>query len=133
MATRICPACGTPIPGGSTFCERCGSRIPAVRPERIVGRYTALRFQVDPIEPPPERDIRWPILVLGVCSLVVSGVLLTVYALVNGATAGSELSCGSGSASPCASAVVEYVFLVPGLALLAVGVVAVVAVLLEIW
>jgi hypothetical protein len=99
-----------------------------------VGRYTSLRFQVEPTDPPPVRDIRWPILVLGICGVVVSVMLFGVYAIVNAASSGSKVPCGSGPGlSPCTSTIFEYVFLVPALVLLVLGVAAIVLVLRGIW
>jgi hypothetical protein len=133
VATRLCPVCGSTIPEQSARCERCGSRIPAPRAGRILGRYSALRLQIDPTDPPPERDVRWPILVLGVCCLVVSGFLLLVYEILNVVVSPSASPCGGGpDPSPCLSTVTEYVFLTPALVLLAIGAVAVVAVLLDL-
>ncbi|HLM90583.1 MAG TPA: hypothetical protein VK424_00780 [Thermoplasmata archaeon] len=133
MATRLCPTCGSPNPEKSAYCGRCGVRIPdARRSARSVGRFTALRFQVDPTDPPPERDVRWLILILGICSVIVSVFLLAVYSIVSAATSGSGFPCGGGpESSPCTGSLVDYLFLVPGLALLAIGAVAVVYVLYE--
>ncbi len=133
VATRLCPVCGSAIPEQSTRCERCGSRIPAPRGGRILGRYSSLRLQIDPTDPPPERDVRWPILVLGFCCLVVSGLLLLVYEILSVVTSHSGPSCGGGpDPSPCLSTVTEYAFLAPALVLLAIGAVAVAAVLLDL-
>lgn len=72
-------------------------------------------------------------LVSGVCLLVVSGFLLLVSSIVDAATSGSAFACASTlGSSPCVSPVVEYVFFVPALALLAIGVVLLVLVFLDI-
>jgi hypothetical protein len=130
VATRLCPVCGIPIPDDSAFCPACGSRIPPRWRYRFAGTYPFPRFQVDPSEPQPRRDIRWPILVLGFSFLMVSGFLLLVYFIVGAATSGSGLACGGGS--PCQSVIFEYVFLVPALVLLAVGVILIVVVFYDI-
>ncbi len=70
---------------------------------------------------------------LGVCFVIVSVLLLAVYAIVDAATSGAGFGCGSTfGSSPCAGAVAEYVFLVPALILLAVGAVFLVVVFLDI-
>jgi hypothetical protein len=134
VATRLCPVCGSAIPDPSVVCERCGSRIPPRWRYRFVGRYNPPRFQIDPSNTTPQRDLRWVALVLGVCALAISGVLLSAYAVIGAATSSSGGSCGSGTgAAPCFSSVFVYLFLVPGLVLLVVGLVAVVGVLRQIW
>jgi hypothetical protein len=45
-------------------------------------RYTGLRFQIDPLVPPPRRDVRWILITLGAAFLVVGGFLLGAGALV---------------------------------------------------
>jgi hypothetical protein len=65
--------------------------------------------------------------------LIVSGFLLVAYSIVSSATSGSGMACGTGSgASPCITSVAEYVFLIPGLILLAIGAVSVAVVIIEI-
>jgi len=96
-----------------------------------VGRFQSWRFQVDPTDPAPQRDLRWLLLVLGFCSLVVSVFLLALYALLAAAVPGIGFSCGSGSLS-CTGTLVEYLFLVPGLVLLAAGALAIVFVMYEL-
>jgi uncharacterized membrane protein len=91
----------------------------------LFGRYSGVLFQIDPIDPPPQRGIRWPSMVTGFCLIVVAAFLLVVYTVVGAATSGSGFACSPGS-SPCISTVIEYVFLVPGLLLLVVGAVVVV-------
>lgn len=89
---------------------------------------------MDPVDPQPARDIRWPLLILGISFLVVSGVLLIVYAIVDTASAGAGFGCAGGpGASPCVNAVLEYVLLLPAFALLAIGAVFVVGVFFELW
>jgi hypothetical protein len=85
---------------------------------------------VDPSEHQPQRDIRWPILVLGFSFLIVSGFLLLVYFIVGAATSGSGPACGGGS--PCQGGIFEYLFLAPALALLAIGVIFIVVVFYDI-
>jgi hypothetical protein len=65
---------------------------------------------------------------------VVAVVLLAVYAVVQAATSASGSPCGSGpGSSVCPTTVVGYVFLFPGLILLGLGAIAVVAVVRDIW
>jgi hypothetical protein len=133
VATRLCPVCGTTIPDPSAVCGACGSRIPPRWRYRFVGKYNPPRFQIDPANTPPQRDVRWVALVLGVCSLIVSGFLLSMYFLFGTVLSGSGLACGGGpSSSPCTSTIFEYLFLVPGLALLAVGAITLVVVFIDI-
>jgi len=122
--------CGTTIPDDSVYCPACGSRIPRRWRYRFAGAYPFPRFQVDPSEPQPRRDIRWPILVLGFSFMIVAGFLLLVYFVVGAAASGSGLACGGGS--PCQSSLFEYLFLAPGLALLAIGVIFVVVVFYDV-
>ncbi len=134
VATRLCPVCGTTIPEDSAFCPACGGRIRPRWHYRFAGTYPFPRFQMDPVDPQPARDIRWPILILGICFLVVSGVLLIVYAIANTATAGAGVGCASAfGSSACVNAVLEYVLLLPALALLAIGAGFVVVVFFELW
>jgi hypothetical protein len=99
-----------------------------------VGRYNFPRFQIDPGNATPQRDIRWITLVLGVCAWAVAGFLLVLYAVITTATSSSGGGCGGGpGASPCLSSIFGYLFLAPGLILLVVGLIAVVWVLHEIW
>ena len=86
-----------------------------------LGRYTALRLQVDPLDPPPRRYLRWVLFVTAVGLAIVGGLLLIAYAIVSDATSLGG-TCGSASnATACGSPVFEYVFFVPGILLLAVG------------
>lgn len=134
MAVRLCPVCGTSIPGDSAFCPACGSRIPARWKYRFVRPYVFPRFQIDPTEPQPQRDIRWPALLLGFSFLVTGGVLLAVDAVVAAAAGRSAVGCGVAlGASGCGTPLFEWLFLVPGFALLGVGAVPVIAVLRELW
>ncbi|MGP8072657.1 MAG: hypothetical protein ACLPZM_05960 [Thermoplasmata archaeon] len=99
----------------------------------MVGRFSSLRLQVDPVDPPPGRVVRWLVLILGISSLIVSVFLLAVYGIVNAAMSGSGSSCGGGPGpSPCGTSLFLYLFLVPGLVLLAVGAVAIVFVLYDL-
>jgi hypothetical protein len=133
VATRLCPVCGIPNPEGSTFCGSCGSRIPARFRYRFVGRFNPPRIQVDPTLDPPRRDARWVALVLGVCCFVIAGFLLVVYTLVDAATSTSGSTCGAGpGSSPCTGPIFEYLFLIPAVALLAIGALAIVWVFYEI-
>jgi hypothetical protein len=73
--------------------------------------------------------MRWPILLLGVCFLILSTILLIVYGILLWATSCPGLGCGSTVLCPCAP--LEFV-LVPALVLLALGVVFVVGVVLDL-
>ena len=110
MAVRPCPTCGTLNPAGSRFCGACGARFRVDRPPAIWGRYTGLRFQVDPTDPPPARDARWVALVVGASLAVVGAFLVAVDSIATAAAPGAG------------SALLEEVLLIPGLALLAVGI-----------
>jgi hypothetical protein len=100
---------------------------------RFAGRYPFPRFQVDPQEPGPARDVRWPILVLGFCGLVIGTILLLLYAFLSAVASDALASCGGGSgSSPCGATIFEYLFLVPGLALIVCGALAVALVFLDI-
>lgn len=96
-----------------------------------MGRFQSWRFQVDPTDPPPQRDLRWLLLVLGFCSLVVSVFLLVLYAVLVAAVPGIGSPCGSGTLS-CTGTLMEYLFLVPGLVLLAAGALALLYVMYEL-
>jgi hypothetical protein len=119
MATRPCGVCGTLNPVGSVYCGACGTRFRVERPAPTIGRYTGIRFQVDPTDPPPTRDARWVALVAGAGLAVVGAFLVVVYS--NATTA----------APTAVSGVLEYALLVPGLALLAIGIVLAVVALLR--
>jgi hypothetical protein len=75
-----------------------------------MGRYTGLRIQIDPTDPPPTRDVRWVALVTGASLAVVGAFLVAVDSIATAAAPGRT------------NGVLEYVLLVPGLVLLAVGV-----------
>jgi hypothetical protein len=96
-----------------------------------VGRFQAFRFQVDPTDPPPERDIRWLGLVLGFCALAMGVILLVVYALLSSTVSGVGIPCGAGPNSSTCS-LFEYLFLVPGAGLLAAGAIAIVLVFYDL-
>jgi hypothetical protein len=119
MATRPCGVCGTLNPAGSAFCGACGTRFRVEPPAPTMGRYLGIRFQVDPMDPPPARDARWVALVSGAGLAVAGAFLVVVYSI---ATTASPNSGG---------ALLEFVLLVPGLALLAVGIVLVVVALVR--
>jgi hypothetical protein len=98
-----------------------------------VGRYPFPRFQVEPSQDArPQRDIRWPILVLGTSSVIVSALLFGIYAIVGAATSGAGCGMGGGAA-PCSNAIFQDLFLYPALALLAVGVAAIVVVFFDVF
>ncbi len=61
-------------------------------------RYTPLRFQVDPMMPPPRRDLRWVMIVLGIAFVIVGLLLLVVGAIVTSAVSLGSSGC---SPSPC--------------------------------
>jgi hypothetical protein len=90
------------------------------RPERIIGRYSSLRLQVDPTDPPPTRDARWVALVLGACCLTVGVFLLAVDGIVDAATGSSGFPCSGGPGFSSCS-VLNDVLVLPGVALLAIG------------
>ncbi|HTZ62153.1 MAG TPA: zinc ribbon domain-containing protein [Thermoplasmata archaeon] len=110
-ATRLCPVCGSTIPDPSSFCERCGHRIPPRVGPMPIGRYPFPRMQVDPTEDLPYIDARWALLVTGLALAVAGGFLLAVDAVVTGV---SPSTGGS---------VFEYVLEIPGAVLLVVGLV----------
>jgi hypothetical protein len=121
--------CGTSIPSDSAYCPACGTRIPRRWRYRFVGTYPFPRFQIDPAQPQPQRDVRWPAMVAGIGLIVLSVSLLAVYAIVSSAASGSAFACATRRvAAACVAPVLEYLFLVPGLVLLAVGAVLLVAV-----
>lgn len=80
---------------GDRFCPQCGLRLappPSAIPQGW--RYTALRFQIDPMNPPPLRDVRYTMIVAGIALTVLAVLLLVVASIVTGAT----------SAAPCSGA-----------------------------
>ena len=91
-------------------------------PEQVpgLGRYSALRFQVDPSDPPPVRDARWVVLVLSLGGVVV-GIFLLLLAAVIGWALTASGDCRQMGACPEG---LSLAFLVPGAALLAVGTIA---------
>jgi hypothetical protein len=111
MATRPCGACGTLNPSGSRYCGACGTPFRDERPAPTLGRYTGLRFQFDPTDPPPTRDARWVTLVVGAALAALGGFLVAVYSIATAAT------------SDVGDPVLGSALLVPGLVLLSVGVV----------
>jgi zinc-ribbon domain len=121
VAARNCPACGAPNPATAHFCARCGARFPVPRPAPVWGRYSSLRLQVDPSDPPPQRDARWVALVLGGCFLVIGVFLLGVAAILSAAGVNVLGACGLGS---CTSSVFLAVLVLPGIAALGGGVAA---------
>ncbi len=125
MATRPCPVCGSIIPRTSSFCERCGSRIPVPRPVSTLGNYVLPRIQVDAVDS-PYRDARWIQLVLGASALVVGAFLLGTDGLVTSLGAGG--ACGSAG---CANGVLNYALLWPGALLAAIGAILVVIALVR--
>jgi len=126
MATRPCPVCGSTVARDSTFCAQCGSPIPRARPVPTLGTYVFPRVQVDPVES-PYRDARWIQLVVGSCLAAIGALLLITYGLVSSAIAGANCD----AASDCSSAVMVYVLLWPGAALLGIGAILVVVALLR--
>jgi hypothetical protein len=119
MATRPCPVCGTLNPAASAYCGACGKRFPAEPPAPNLGRYTGLRFQVDPTDPPPTRDARWVALLVGAMLAVVGAFLVAVDSI---ATAASPTAAAGDLADA---------LLYPGLILLSAGVVLLVVALLR--
>lgn len=84
--------------------------------------YTALRPQLDPIDPPPPRYARRVALTLGAALVIVGAMLLIVDGIVSAAASGASGACPTGpNASPCVGPIFEYLFVVPGFALLTVG------------
>ena len=99
---------------------------------RWAGAYPFPRFQIDPAEPTPRRDIRWPMLVLGFASLVAAGLLFAVYAIVSSATSGSGFGCGTTGPGTCVDPLLDYLFLVPAFVLAVAGTVLLLLVLREL-
>jgi len=118
-----CPYCSEVNPGAAAFCNQCGHRLSVRTPPLSLRRYTPLRFQVDPSEPPPVRDPRWVLLVLGISLAIVGGFLLIVDAILGPVIPDASGFCGPApNGAACGGGVVfEYVFLVPGLVLLIGG------------
>jgi hypothetical protein len=118
---RRCPYCGQGNPPTSRFCGACGRPLAAEPTAHesdpwVIGRYSGWRFQVDPSDPPPVRDARWLLVILGV-GLAVAGLLLLVLdSLVTGA-----LSLASGGCSGACAGPFVYLFFYPGIALLGAG------------
>lgn len=84
-----------------------------------MGRYTGIRFQIDSMDPPPARDARWVALVSGAALAVVGAFLVVVDSIAT-------------TASPTAGdAPLQFTLLVPGFALLAIGIVLAVVALLR--
>lgn len=99
MTGTECDSCGTSNAPGSHFCRECGlpltgSTTTFLRPSR----YSALRWQIDPMDPPPRRDPRWTMFVLGGALLIVGVMLAGVATIV-----GSALSTGGAACDPAGS------------------------------
>jgi hypothetical protein len=117
-----CPYCAAVNAGAAAFCNQCGHRLSIRTPPLSLGRYTPLRFQVDPSEPPPVRDPRWVLLVLGVTLAIVGGFLLVVDSILSMLIPAASGSCEAApNGAACGGVVFEYVFLMPGLVLLIGG------------
>lgn len=121
MGTTVCGSCWAVNPAASSFCSRCGQKLPP-----------------PPAGPPvpPDSDIfpllrnypGWVFLSLGV-ALTVAGVLLVV---LDGVVAWSTSIRGSpcdGSGAGCAGSIFQFVFLLPGVGFLIAGVALVALVL----
>jgi hypothetical protein len=129
LSARPCPVCGSLNPMTAAYCGACGKRMPVEPPPILLNRVTGLRFQIDYVDPPPRRDARWVGLVLGIALAVVGGLFLLVDSIVTGAL--STTNCASGGMNnPCGGPLFEYLFLLPGLAMLMIGVAIVVVALL---
>jgi hypothetical protein len=120
VSAVACPVCGSLNRLGSRFCGTCGRRLPQDRTAYSIGRYTSLRFQIDPTDPPPTRDLRWVLLITGACLVLVGLLLLSADVIVTGALGLSGSSCSAPSGA-CGVPVFTYVFLVPGIALVSIG------------
>jgi len=117
-----CPYCAAVNPGAAAFCNQCGHRLTVRTPPFALGRYTPLRLQADPSEPPPVRDPRWVLLALGVSLAIVGGFLLIVESILATVIPPAGGFCGAApNGAACGGVVFEYVFLVPGLVLLIGG------------
>lgn len=58
-------------------------------------------FQVDPMNPPPLRDIRWSMIVTGIALAIVGVIFLSLGALVAGALSAAGAGClGSSCTGP---------------------------------
>lgn len=97
MVGTECDSCGTSNAAGSRFCRECGLPLTGnTSPIFNAPRYTALRWQIDPMDPPPRRDRRWMMIVLGGALLVVGVFLLGTAAIVGAALSVGAPNCGPG-------------------------------------
>lgn len=102
MTGTECDSCGTSNAAGSHFCRECGLPLTGdTSPFFRAPRYTALRWQIDPMDPPPRRDRRWTLFALGGALLVVGLMLLLVALIVTTALSAAGSACGPGT--PCAT------------------------------
>ncbi|MCI4361202.1 MAG: hypothetical protein L3J91_05815, partial [Thermoplasmata archaeon] len=60
-------------------------------------RYSPVRFQVDPLSPPPQRDPRYVLIVLGIAFVIVAVLLLVVSAIVSSAVSAGSTGCMGGT------------------------------------
>ena len=117
MTPEPCRFCGVVNAAGSRYCRRCGRALPGPIGVPLGGRFTALRFQVDPVWPPPRRDIRYVLIVLGVGLVIAGSLMLGISAVVAGALSVGCAGPVCGSAGP--SGWLEWL----GIPMLVVGVV----------
>jgi hypothetical protein len=93
-----CRACGFTNPLINRYCGQCGRPLPSPAPPAPLGpSYTPLRLQIDPLSPPPRRDVRWVLIVLGIAFVIVGVLFFVVGALVSSVLAGGAGGCGPGS------------------------------------
>ena len=120
MLGPFCTNCGQRVPLGDRFCPQCGMRrLPPVTAAPQGRRYWGLLWQVDPMNPPPVRDVRYTMIVAGIALLILGVLVLGVGALVGAALSVAGPSC---PASGCAGLDVGSWFTWFGLPLLGVGV-----------
>jgi hypothetical protein len=132
VATRPCPSCGVLNPAGSKFCRTCGRAYTGPRSDWIVGQYPAFRFQVDPGSEPPQRDARWVVLVLGICAVIIAGLLLALDAILGWATSLGGSACGGANSTGCPTGFLQNLFFLPAIILLVAGAGAIGVVLVKL-
>ncbi|MCI4345987.1 MAG: zinc ribbon domain-containing protein [Thermoplasmata archaeon] len=126
MTDGTCPSCGDPVPAGYRYCGQCGTRcFPTNENVPLGPRYWGFRFQVDPSVPPPRRDVRYVLIVVGFALTILAVLLFVVSAIVSDAISAGAAACTHPPCTPVDPgswfAWIALPFLSLGIALLAVG------------
>jgi hypothetical protein len=93
-----CPHCGFINRAGGRFCANCGA--PRASPDSRAPTgpvYSALRFQIDPVSPPPRVDGRFVMVVVGIALVILAILLLILSAVITSAVSAGSPGCGGAS------------------------------------